>query len=371
MRQRVFGSIVLAAALVLLGCGDDDDTETSTATTEATGTTAGADGTTETTEGGAETNELPPLPEVMVGTEIETLLLETQADSEYTLGLAIPNRADPNYQFIESKAEEYAEILGVTLRVVDPGGYEAGPRQADQIDELVQAGVDGIVLAAADAAALGPAVARAADAGVPTVTFITGESSGRAVSAVSNNLVEIGVFECENIVAEVPDAKVVMLSGPQGAETAAKRAQGFRQCAEENGLEILAERFGPSSRDDGLIQMENLLQSFGDEIDAIYTFGGYIALGAADAVQQAGVEAGEIFISTSNPDAETVERLRAGEIRGAVDQFTGIIISAAIATVVQSLNGETVPKAVEVPIEAVSSEEAADKDWSWSNTADS
>ena len=369
MRQRVFGSIVLAAALVLVGCGDDDDTAT-TDTTVAAETTAPPDGTTDTTAAEAETNDLPPLPEVMVGTEIESLLLNTKADSEYTLGLAIPNRADPNYQFIEKKAEEYADALGITLRVVDPGGYEAGPRQADQMDELVQAGVDGIVLAAADAAALGPAVARAADAGVPTVTFITGENSGRAVSAVSNNLVEIGVFECENIVAEVPDAKVVMLSGPQGAETAAKRAQGFRQCAEENNMEILAERFGPSSRDDGLTQMENLYQSFGDEISAIYTFSAYIALGAADAVQRAGVESRKIFISTSNPDAEATERLRSGEIRGAVDQFTGIIISAAIATAVQSLNGETVPKALEIPIDAVSSEEAVDKDWSWSNVVD-
>ena len=369
MKQRWFGCVVLAAALVLSGCGDDDDT----ATVDTTSTTAGADDGATTTaagEGGA-ANELPELPEVMVGTEIETLLTETQPDEQYELGFAVPNRADPNFQFMIEKAEQYADVLGVTLRVIDPGGYEAGPRQADQIDELVQAGVDGIALAAADAAALGPAVARAADAGVPVVTFISGENSGRAASAVSNNLVEIGVKECENIVAEVPEAKVVMLSGPQGAETAAKRAEGFRQCAEENNLEILAERFGPSSRDDGLTQMENLYQSFGDEIDAIYTFSAYIALGAADAIQRAGVPSGDIYISTSNPDAEATERLRSGEIGGAVDQFTGIISATALATLVQVLNGETVAKAVEVPIDAVTSEEAADKDWSWSNTVDS
>ena len=254
------------------------------------------------------------------------------------------------------------------MRVVDPGGYEAGPRQADQMDELVQAGVDGIVLAAADAAALGPAVVRAADSDVPTVTFLTGESSGRAVSSVSNNLLDIGRKACENIAAGAPGAKVVMLSGPQGAEAASLRAEGFKECAEEAGLEILAERFGPSSRDDALTQMENLLQSFGDEVDAIYTFGSYMALGAADAVQRAGLESGEIFISTTNPEAETVERLRSGEIGGAVDQFIGIIADAAIATLVQHLNGEEIEKQIEVPIESVLSSEAEEKDFSW--TAD-
>ena len=369
MRQRWFGYVALAGALALFGCGGDDD---DTATADSTTTTAASDsGTTATTAAGETAeNELPPLPEVMVGTEIETLLKTTHPDDAYEFGLAIPNRADPNYQFMVSKGEEYAKTLGVTLRVVDPGGYEAGPKQADQVDELVQAGVDAIVLAAADAAALGPAVARAADAGVPVVTFISGENSGRAVSAVSNNLIEIGTKECENIVAEVPNAKVVMLSGPQGAETAAKRAQGFKECATANNLEILAERNGPSSRDDGLTQMENLYQSFGDEIDAIYTFSAYISLGAADAIQRAGVPSGEIFISTSNPDAETTERLRNGEIRGAVDQFTGVIIDSAIATAVLAANGETVSKAVEIPIDSVTSEEAKDKDWSWSNAVD-
>lgn len=368
MRQRWFGYVALAAALVMFGCGDDDDTATVDTTTT---TAAAADGeTTTTAAAGTADNELAPLPEVMVGTEIETLLKETHPDDAYELGFAVPNRADPNFQFMIEKAEEYAKVLGVTLRVIDPGGYEAGPRQADQVDELVQAGVDGIALAAADAAALGPAVARAADAGVPVVTFISGENSGRAVAAVSNNLIEIGVKECENIVAEVPNAKVVMLSGPQGAETAAKRAQGFKECATANGLEILAERFGPSSRDDGLTQMENLYQSFSDQIQAIYTFSAYISLGAADAIQRAGVPSGEIYISTSNPDAEATERLRNGEIRGAVDQFTGIIASAALATLVQAANGEEVPKAVEIPIDAVSSEEAVDKDWSWSNKVD-
>lgn len=358
-RGNRFGAVFVVLALIVAACGDTGSEETTTTESETT-TTMAATTTTAQDVSAAVAAIFPPVPDDIAGTEIEALIFETVPEREYTFGMAVPNLPDPTFQAIVEASERYAEALGVTLEVVDAGGYANVETQVSQMEDLIQLGVDGILLGAVDAAALAPMVERASDEGVPVANYILGENSGRAITHVANDQQEIGRAECEGIASLVPEAHVVMLSGPQGAEAANLRAEGFRTCAEEKGMTLLREQWGPSARDDALTQMEDMIQALGDEIEGVYTFGSYMGLGAQDAIVRAGLE-DQIRVATANPGGEDLD----SGIDVFTDQRNFVTSTAAIAALIRYLQGETVSERIVVPVHPVTEEEAMSYDWGW------
>ena len=65
--------------------------------------------------------------------------------------------------------EILARELGVTLQITDAGGDTA--KQIADVDDLLTRGVDALVIPPAVADALGPAIERAYDAGIPVMVF--------------------------------------------------------------------------------------------------------------------------------------------------------------------------------------------------------
>jgi ABC-type sugar transport system substrate-binding protein len=57
---------------------------------------------------------------------------------------------------------------------------------------------------------------------------------------------------------------------------------------EEKGMEVIASQTGDFARAEGQKVMENLLQSYGDEVTAVYAHNDEMAIGAINAIEAAG-----------------------------------------------------------------------------------
>ncbi len=350
-------ALLVAASLFAISCGGDDD--------DVVPTKAGA--TTEATKAGATTavsDIVPGIPDFIKSSPGGQLILNTKPAKRYKIGVALPNIQDPAYALQVVWAEKYAKLIGVDVTVVDARTYGESGRQAAQIEDMVQKGIQGIVLVPSDAAGAGPPVKAAIAKGVPVIEWITPDADKAYTAIVINDLKEIGRQMCAPLAKVNPKARVVMLTGPPAAETAILRAQGFKECAQQSGMTILAELSGPSARPDAQSKMEDMIQKFGNDIDGVMAFGSFMSLGAADAIK-AGKLSHPVFITTAAPDGETVKRLKTGEVSAVVDQYLGIGVMTAMAATIAKLNGVTIPQQITNPIQSVTTAQAATYDWQW------
>lgn len=286
---------------------------------------------------------------------------------KYVIAVALPNMPDPSWWPVWYGAQQQANKLGLKSMIADAGGYNKLDVQVSQIENFIQLKVDGIIIGACNADGVAPVLQRAADAGIKIVDAFLYDNSGRTTSRVINDQREIGAAQADYLAKALGGkGNVVMLYGPVGSTTLIERGHGFKEAIEKKhpGTKILAERFSKLTRDEGLKQMEDLIQAFPGKINGVYTAGSYLADGAADAV--AAKRAGKILIATASPNQGTLDRIRRGEIAMTADQQNVMQGRIAVNVMVMALNGEKVPELITPPIRQITKDNIEGMDWSLS-----
>lgn len=349
-RRMRFGAIALAAGLGI--------TALTSCTTSDTSNGNEAPNTGES-ESSSILDKLPPMPAHFAGSLVEEYLSTVEADEEYTIGVAVPVLQNPTWQGIAAGIEQYADALGIKVRIADGGGYGDPTTQLSQIEDFITLGVDGILITAVNNAAIEPAVDRATAAGIPVIGMITPMNG--ILAYTGNNQPETGRLACEAVVAAgFEEPNVVMLPGPESAQFLVDRAQGFKDCAAENGFNILRELHGGTERDAGVSEMEDLVQAFGDQIEVLVVGSNQAGLGAMDVAKRSGLD---VFVVGAGP-ASTAE-IEAG-FGGLVDASYMASGNLALAALIKVIQGETVPEVLEVPQVGLVGDEIKAHDWSWS-----
>ena len=218
-----------------------------------------------------------------------------------------------------------AEERGIDLRFSD-----AQQRQENQIAAIrsfVAQGVDGILLAPVVATGWDSVLEEAQEAEIPVVLLDrqVDSSEDLYLTAVGSDLVHEGEVAGQWLVDNKPEGacRVVELQGTTGSSPAIDRATGFRNAIEgHDEIEIVRSQTGDFTRSGGKEVMESFLQAEGggSEICALYAHNDDMALGAIQAIKEAGVDPGDdilvvsidavpdIFLAMSEGDANaTVE----------------------------------------------------------------
>ncbi|MCD7736517.1 MAG: substrate-binding domain-containing protein, partial [Lachnospiraceae bacterium] len=90
------------------------------------------------------------------------------------------------------------------------------------------------------------------------------------------------------------EVNVVQITGTPGSSVAADRQEGFEDyLADYENFNIIATQNGEFTRSVAQEAMENIIQSMGDEIDAVYGHDDECAIGAVQALKAAGLNPGE------------------------------------------------------------------------------
>ena len=212
--------------------------------------------------------------------------------------LSVPNMAFPFFAFMRDQALDEAKKLNIELIVDD--GQGQSPKQSSDVRSAITQGVDGIVLVPNDVNALVPVVNEVVQSNIPIITVdrtVTG--TDKPVPHVGADNVAGGRQMANFIVAKFPDgAKIIFLRGEPGASPAIDRAKGFFEVMKTAGdkYKVLADQTAHFHRDEGMTVTQNLLTSLGTTPDAIVCSNDDMAMGAVEALQQAGIPKGKVVV---------------------------------------------------------------------------
>jgi ribose transport system substrate-binding protein len=285
------------------------------------------------------------------------LALRPSGEESYKMGLSLSTLNNPFFVTLKEGAEEAADKAGVELIVVDAQDDPA--KEATNIEDLIQQGVDVILVNPTDADAVVPSIQKANDADIPVFTIDRGASGGVVVSHIASDNVAGGVlagkFLCEAIGGE---GKVVELEGIAGTSAARDRGQGFNtfMSSECSGVEIVARQTANFNRAEGLTVFENILQAQ-PEINGTFAHNDEMILGAIEAAEAAGRAAEILFVGFDAVD-DAVAAVNAGKLAATIAQQPAEMGRLGIETAVKFLDGESVEQYIPVDLSLVAGDVA-------------
>lgn len=270
-----------------------------------------------------------------------------EAGGDYTIGFSISTLNNPFFVTLSEGAEAKAEELGATVSVVD--AQDDAAKQASDVEDLIQQGVDLIMINPVDSEAVAAAVESANAANIPVITVDRSASGGEVVSHIASDNVAGGEMAGELLVSLVGEgAKVAELEGVPGSSAANERGEGFNNVA-EGQLDIVAKQTANFNRGEGLTVMENILQSNPD-IKGVFAHNDEMALGALEAIEAAGKD---ITVVGFDATEDAVKAVEEGRMAGTVAQKPEMIGEMAVETAVKSLEGEEVEASIPVELELI------------------
>lgn len=208
-----------------------------------------------------------------------------QARELKSVGITVGSLGNPFFVTIAKGAEAKAKELNPNVKVLAVSADYDLNKQFTQIDNFIAAGVDLILLNAADAKAIEPAVRKARKAGIAVIGVDV--AAAGADATVQTNNVQAGEIACQYIVDKTSGkGNVIIQNGPQ-VSAVIDRVNGCKSVlAKAPGIKVLSDdQDGKGSREGGMDVMLGHLTRF-QAIDAVFTINDPQAIGTSLAAKQ-------------------------------------------------------------------------------------
>lgn len=245
--------------------------------------------------------------------------------------------------------KQEAEKRGIDLKFAD-----AQQKQENQISALrsfIAQGVDAILLAPVVATGWDGVLEEAKDADIPVILLdrTVDAPEDLYLTAVTSDLVHEGEVAGQWLVDEEAgnDCRIVELQGTTGSSPAIDRKKGFENAiAGHDNLEIVRSQTGDFTRSQGKVVMESFLKAEGGEnICALYAHNDDMAVGAIQAIKEAGLKPGEdikIVAIDGVPDAHLA--IANGEMNATIELTPDMAGPALDALAAYKADGTMPPK---------------------------
>lgn len=263
------------------------------------------------------------------------------ADGDIQVALITKYRGNPFFVKMEEGATQEAEALGVTLMTA-AGEFDGDNEgQVTAVENMVNAGVAGILITANQSSAIVPTIQKARDEGVLVIALDTPLDPADASDALfATDNVQAGVLIGEYARAALGDAeaKIAMLDGTAGTTVSQQRHDGFLQGfgIEEGDEAIVCQGDTNGMPDLAQTVMENCLTANPD-INVVYTVNEPAAFGANTALTAAGTAEGAIVVSVDG-GCEGVRGVQDGRISATSQQYPLKMASMGVQAIVDYAN---------------------------------
>ena len=216
------------------------------------------------------------------------------------------------------------------------------------VEDFIDRGVDGIVLAPLHHTALKIQVVNAKRSGIPTVIIDSGLDGDEHISFVATDNLAGGRMAGEHLARLLGGkGKVVMMRYQVGSASTENREKGFMQAiAKHDGIEVISSnQYGGPDISDSIKKSEDLMPKL-REARGVYCPNETTTFGMLRALQDAGL-AGKIKFVGFDSNPKLVEALKAGEINGLVLQDPINMGYMGVKTMVQHLRKQAIKKRVD------------------------
>lgn len=261
-----------------------------------------------------------------------------QARDLKSVGITVGSLGNPFFVTIAKGAEAKAKEINPNVKVLTVSADYDLNKQFTQIDNFIASGVDVILLNAADAKAIEPAVRKAQKAGIAVIGVDV--AAAGADATVQTNNVQAGEIACDFIVKKLGGkGNVIIQNGPQ-VSAVVDRVNGCKAVLKKSpDIKVLSDdQDGKGSREGGMNVMLGHLTRF-QKVDGVFTINDPQAIGSDLAAKQ--LKRSGIVISSVDgaPDIETALK---GEtmVMASASQDPWAMAQQAVVVGVDILNGK-------------------------------
>lgn len=239
-----------------------------------------------------------------------------------------------------------AEKRGVDLKFADAQGKQENQRTA--LNSFIAQKVDAIILAPVVETGWEPVLKSAQNAGIPVILVdraVTVSDDSLYTTLIASDFVEEGRRAARWLAEATSNtANIVELRGTAGAAPANDRHNGFQEIIDQYpGMNITRSQSGDFNRAKGKEVMEAFLKA-DPTITAVYAHNDDMALGAIQAIEEAGKQPGkDILVVSIDGMKEMLEAIAAGKANVTVE-CNPLLGPAAFDAVEKAVAGEELPK---------------------------
>lgn len=250
---------------------------------------------------------------------------------------------------MDKKAKSYPD--GVQLQFEDARSDVV--KQLSQVESFISQKVDAIVVNPVDTAATKKITEAAVKAGIPLV-YVNRRPDDlklpKGVVTVASNDLEAGEMQMQYLADKMGGkGDIVILLGDLANNSTTNRTKGVKEVlAKYPNIKVEQEQTGIWLRDKGMTLVNDWLTQ-GRKFDAVVANNDEMAIGAAMALSQAGVDKGSVLIAGVDGTPDGLNAIKKGNMTVSVFQDAKGQADGSIDTAVKMARNEPVEQAVWVP----------------------
>ncbi|WP_237568140.1 substrate-binding domain-containing protein [Mycolicibacterium lacusdiani] len=213
--------------------------------------------------------------------------------------------------------------------------------QANQVDSMINQGVDAIIVVPVQADSLGPQVASAKAKNIPLVPVNAALDSKEIAGNVQPDDVAAGEQEMQMMADALGGrGNIVVLQGPLGQSGELQRTEGINNVLRKYpDIKVLAMDTANWKRDEAVNKMKNWISGFGDQINGVVAENDDMGLGALQALKESGRTVPIVGIDGIEDGLNAV---KSGEFIGTSLQNGTVELAAGLAVANALAKGEQV-----------------------------
>ena len=266
------------------------------------------------------------------------------AEGGYTIGYSLKTITNDDFQLaLYTAVKDAVEASGNTFVEAIAETQTGVATQVTQIEDLINSGVDALILNPMDSNACITVMEKAKEAGIPVVLIDQGIEAGHEdlyITFISTDnyaaAKKAGEFMAEKLGGE---GKVIIVRGANGSSAGDDRADGFKAGIEGTGLELVNEQPGDWTVDVAMQATENMLQADPD-INGIFCCSDNMIAGILQALDNNDIDVADLCFVSFDGAKSGVDFIANGQLTGTMAQFPSVIGAQAVEVLLSVMNGE-------------------------------
>ncbi|MBC2656886.1 sugar ABC transporter substrate-binding protein [Pseudomonas sp. MSSRFD41] len=299
----------------------------------------------------------------VVSLALALLLSSGVAQAQVRIGVSMSQFDDTWLTYLRESMDQKAKSMpeGVQLQFEDARSDVV--KQLSQVESFVSQKVDAIVVNPVDTAATRKITEAAVKAGIPLV-YVNRRPDDLAlpkgVVTVASDDLEAGRMQMQYLAQKMGGkGSVVILLGDLANNSTANRTKGVKEVlAQYPGIRVDQEQTGVWLRDRGMTLVNDWLTQ-GREFNAVVANNDEMAIGAAMALNQAGVERGSVLIAGVDGTPDGLRAVQRGELAVSVFQDAKGQAEGSVETAVKMIKQQPVEAAVWIPYRLITPDNVA------------
>lgn len=278
--------------------------------------------------------------------------VEASSGEKKTVGMVIKNAQSEYIQAFVIGATDTCEKYGYDLKVVDAQADSL--KIMDAIDTFIAQGIDAFIMSGAeDLVTLVPGIERLNEEGIPVFALDTCPEGGNVEMFITNDIVESTEKAAQQMIegikgahdGEVPEGVIIEITGALVDMYTTDCHNGLMNVLEEYPQLTVVQGEGNWNNEDSYARTSDLLTRYADDVVGIYVHTPDImGSGAVSAVEAAGLDPADYFISGICIGKEGIGLLQEGKLYAVVEQPALDAAILAVEYIHDMFEGEALPE---------------------------